>query len=129
MGSVLRKILFVHDHVFSVAHDGIYSSGAFPSWAWGRYLNEFSSVTVAARSKKSLGILAHFVLIEVSGMELSLSSLRAFQPCEIFFTGGGDTGRKLKELVARHDAVVVRLSSELGLLALKHAVTLKRKLQ
>nr|WP_187272864.1 glycosyltransferase [Pseudomonas mendocina] len=123
----MSKLLFVHDHIFTLAGNSIYSSGAFPSWAWDRYLTSFSSVTVAARSKEYFGDVSTLKIdrSEKDGVEFvfleSISTLRDL------VTGGGETGRKLKELVAAHDAVVVRLSSELGLLALKYAVTLKKK--
>lgn len=128
MEGILRKVLFVHDHVFSIAHDGIYSSGAFPSWAWERYLNEFSRLTVAARSREILGDIRSLRIDRSDRDRVEFEFLQSISTLRDLITGGGQTGRRLKELVAGHDAVVVRLSSELGLIAIKHAVSLNKKI-
>lgn len=127
MANVLRKVLFVHDHVFSIAHDGIYSSGAFPSWAWERYLKEFSSLTVVARSKNIEGCISSLRIDRSERERVEFEFFESISTLRGLITGGGVIGLRLKELVSRHDAVIVRLSSELGLLALKHAVSLKKK--
>ncbi|QLF94494.1 glycosyltransferase family 4 protein [Pseudomonas sp. ABC1] len=123
----MSKLLFVHDHTFTLVGDDVYSSGAFPSWAWNRYLTDFSSVTVAARSKKYSGDVSALRIDRSEREGVEFRFLENISTLQDLVTGGGDAGRELRELVASHDAVVVRLSSELGLLALRHAVALNKK--
>jgi len=106
----------------------VYSSGAFPSWAWDRYLEAFSKVTVVARSKTVSSSFEpkNIDISEKLGVEFkffpSISNLSG-----LLFRGAG-VGKELRKLVSEHDAVVVRLSSELGLLAATHALELNKKL-
>lgn len=123
----MSTLLFVHDHTFTLVGGDIYSSGAFPSWAWDRYLKNFSSITVAARSKEYFGEVSNLKIDRSERDGVKFEFLESISNLRDLVTGGGKTGRKLKELVASHDAVVVRLSSELGLLALKYAVSLDKK--
>src|SRR5688500_237435 len=46
------RVLFVHDHVFSVSPDGnVWTPGRLPYSVWQRYLDAFSELRVLARGR------------------------------------------------------------------------------
>lgn len=120
----MPKVLFVHDHVFRRGNDGrVYSSGCFPSSIWSRYLAAFSCLTVLARCTRD----------RLTHEEQGLFSLSSANKVAFVFSQSASNVTSLlglhnaarvtvKEQVARHDAVIARLSSELGLLAIREAV-------
>lgn len=114
------RLLFVHDHRFQRDDaGGYYTTGSFPSSIWPRYLEHFARVTVLARDGGMTqgGRLARsdhagvdFVLLSDPG---ALERLGLRQ---------GAAHRSLREQIARADAVIARLPSDLGLKAAALAV-------
>lgn len=119
------KILFVHDHVFITSQTGeIYSSGCFPAYVWDRYLAVFDQVTVLARSKPSQEDSKSFTPTMKEGVNFnfcqSASNLKAV------FGLNKVLNKHVALAVSEADAVIVRLSSELGMLALREAKRQKK---
>lgn len=122
------KSLFVHDHVFHSSPSGdFYSGGGLPQSVWARYLNFSDCLTVIGRS----GMTG---LTTQQTQKLALSSRERVD----FKLAPSLSGLKnrlrnykyansllLKE-IQDCDRVVVRLPSELGLLAVKIAIKLKK---
>lgn len=115
------KALFVHDHRFIPADGAVWSDSQFESALWARYLAHFDSLTVAARldtipKGKSVAQLECSSAPGV-GFELfpNLSSLRGLT------VGRPAAQKRMRDLVATHDAVIARLPSEMGLLAIAAA--------
>lgn len=116
-------VLFAHDHRFIRAENAVWSESQFDAALWARYLRHFDSLTVAARhgampSGGTVAMLERSSAIGVS-FELfpNLSSVRGLtfdRPA---------AWRRMRELVLAHDAVIARLPSEIGLLAIAAART------
>lgn len=114
------RLLFVHDHRFHRGENGErFTLGSFPAEVWDRYLEHFDRVHVVARDGGPLPAGAQLSRSDRENVSFedfpSLSSLRQL----IVPSPGLD--RQMKALVAESDAVVARLPSEIGLLAVKHA--------
>jgi glycosyltransferase involved in cell wall biosynthesis len=117
------KALFAHDHRFIPADGAVWSESQFEAALWPRYLAHFDELTVVAR---------HGELPEgktVAQMERSSAPSVDFDLFPNLSSLGGMTlarpaaVRRMRTLVARHDAVIVRLPSEIGFLALAAART------
>lgn len=118
----------MHDHVFTLINGRVYSSGAFPSWSWLRYLECFSSVTVVARVRQ-LDAAPKEIKIDLSECDgVNFIFLPSVSNLKGLVSHGGESGKELQEIVQQHDAVVARLSSELGLLAVSYAKKLEKRL-
>jgi len=114
------RLLFAHDHRFYRAPAGeLYTTGTFPSAVWERFLEHFDELHVIARDGGILPAGARLARADREGVTFefmpSLASLRqlAFRSSSIDL--------QMRSAVNSADAVVARLPSEVGLLAIKHA--------
>lgn len=122
------RTLFVHDHVFHRSVSGEYfSGGGLPKGAWDRYLEFSDSLTVVGRkgmvglTSEQTGRLALSSRAQVQFMLLdSLSG-----PITRFVNLKPVSALLLKEIESS-DRVIVRLPSELGLLAIEICHRLKK---
>lgn len=113
------SLLFCHDHRFFVAPDGrIYSYGQYDMTILNRYVEIFGKVTIAARGvaldeKDDLSRYSPCSSENISFLWMpNLSSLRGLT------ISRPAARRKLAGGIARADAVIARLPSEIGLMAL-----------
>ena len=114
------RLLFAHDHRFLRGPGGeLYTPGHIPASTWDRFLEHFDEIHVVARDG---GPLPEGVRLGRSDhprvkfeFVANLSSIRqlAFRSL--------DVEQRMRSAVQSADAVVARLPSEIGLLALKHA--------
>ena len=114
------RLLFAHDHRFCRGPAGeVYSAGSFPASAWDRFLEHFDQVKVIARDGGAVSANPGLARSDREGVEFefvpSLASLR-----QLLVTSPALESR-MCSAVESADAVVARLPSEIGLLALKHA--------
>lgn len=124
----MKKMLFVHDHIFSSNAEGkIYSAAAYPSSNWERYLLHFDEVTVVGRyagvkdnPEKSLVLSSH--------EKVSFVFLPDVREAKKFLFRRKEVKSKIYSLVEESDAVVVRLPSENGLIAFSIAKYLNKPL-
>ena len=115
------KTLFAHDHRFIQVEGAVWSESQFDAALWSRYLGHFDSLTVVARGgnlpegntvaqlERSSAPSVKFELFpNLSSLRgLTLARPRAMQ--------------RMQALVASHDAVIARLPSEIGLMAISAA--------
>jgi glycosyltransferase involved in cell wall biosynthesis len=114
------RLLFAHDHRFLRGPAGeLYTPGHLPASTWERFLEHFEEVQVIARDG---GPLPEGVRLGRSDHPAvafdflpNLSSLRRL----VFRSPGIE--ERMRSAVQSADAVVARLPSEIGLLALKYA--------
>ncbi|WP_155521331.1 glycosyltransferase family 4 protein [Stutzerimonas stutzeri] len=110
-------VLFVHDHRFISRQGQVFSEVQYDASHWSRYLQAFSQLTVVGREATLRpGLDAARLLLSSRdrvSFELlpSLSGVKA----QLFFRA--KVVRRLSKLVVSADYVVVRLPSELGLIA------------
>jgi glycosyltransferase involved in cell wall biosynthesis len=116
------KVVFAHDYIFyQDAQSHVYSSGRLPYSVWQRYLEVFSHVTVAARFQDltDSSLLPKLSLSEGPGVDfLPIPSLSS--PIALFTQRTGAM-QKLEKAIAQADAVIARLPSEIGALAIEVA--------
>jgi hypothetical protein len=114
------RMLFAHDHRFSRGPDGsLYSSGPFPIEAWDRYLEHFDELLVVGRDGDVVTDTSQLTLSSAPHVQFellpNLSSAR-----QLLFPSRSVDAR-MKAAVQSVDAVVARLPSEVGSLAIRHA--------
>jgi glycosyltransferase involved in cell wall biosynthesis len=112
------SVLFCHDHRFIVGADGaLYSRGQFSGAIVARYERIFRELFIAARTlsvdEPADPTRYNLVADDVSRF-VALPNLSS--PRALLF-GNPDAKRMLERAVERADAVIVRLPSEIGLLA------------
>lgn len=122
------KILFVHDHRFLHFNGTYYTRGALPQSIWGRFLVSFKKVTVVGRdggeiNKEKASKLA---ISSRKGVNFQLLPSASNLPSLLGF---GPARKRIENLVAQHDAIVARLGSSLGLIALHAAKNKENRLQ
>lgn len=119
------RLLFAHDHRFQRGPDGeIYTAGPFPAVVWDRYLEHFDQVHVVARDGGAASDGEKLARSDRSGVTFEfLPNLSSFRQL-VFHSPRLD--EQMRSAVSRSDAVVARLPSEIGLLALKHAKQLSK---
>lgn len=110
-------VLFVCDHIFFKKNSDLYSH-TFSYTFLQRYVNIFSSVTVIARVKEVEDTTA---LPLASGEGLEFVFLENISTFSSFFGLRQKHEKTMKHIVKEHDAVIVRLPTELGLMAEKIA--------
>jgi glycosyltransferase involved in cell wall biosynthesis len=114
------RLLFAHDHRFYRGPAGeLYTTGTFPASAWERFLEQFDELHVIARDGGPLPEAARLARADRKGVIFefmpSLASLRQL----VFPSPKIDL--QMRSAVNSADAVVARLPSEVGLLAVRHA--------
>lgn len=120
-GYTYMKALFAHDHRFIPAEGEVWSESQFEAALWQRYLGHFDSLTVVARR----GMMPAGKVI--SKLERSSAPNVTFELLDNMSTLRGLTiarpaaFRQMVSLVTAHDAVIARLPSEIGLLAITAA--------
>jgi len=114
------RLLFAHDHRFHRGPTGeMYTTGCLPASTWARYLEHFDEVHVIARDdglaagESRLG-RADYPSVSFEFLP-SLSSVRG-----LLFRSP-EMEERMRSAVRSADAVVARLPSEIGLLAVRHA--------
>jgi glycosyltransferase involved in cell wall biosynthesis len=114
------RLVFAHDHRFRRGRSGeVYTPSSFPASFWDRYLDYFDEVHVIARAGETVaddGRLARSDRDRVTFDFLpNLSSLR-----QLLFRSP-EVDARVGAIIEAADAVVARLPSETGLLAVRHA--------
>ncbi|MGW5887048.1 glycosyltransferase [Priestia megaterium] len=114
------KALFVHDHIFYYDDDGnYYTSGKLPYEVWGRYLAVFDHIVIGARVRKITDKDAINKLNISSGNNVSFVPLPSVSSPKAMILNMPKAKVLLQESIEKVDAVIARLPSELGSLAVK----------
>jgi glycosyltransferase involved in cell wall biosynthesis len=114
------RLLFAHDHRFFRGAAGeYYSTGCLPGSVWSRYLKHFDELRVVARDEGLLPEGAQLAPADHPGVSFeflpNLSSVR-----QLAFRSA-DAESRMSAAVESADAVIARLPSEIGLLAVRQA--------
>jgi len=114
------KAVFCHDHVFTFDDAGAaYSPGQFPYAIWQRYLGAFEQLVVVGRGRKArYGGTGGLTLS--SGPRVGFECIPQVDGALRRLWRRREAKRILAENIARADAVIARLPSDVGLLA--HAI-------
>jgi glycosyltransferase involved in cell wall biosynthesis len=115
----LGEVVFAHDYPFLHASDGtVYSDRG--AWPWQHYLAFADHVTVASRSKELTGSPSER-LTAAARAGVSFQPIPSLSGPRIRFSNRRAGAARLRELVERADALVARLPSEIGTLAVEVA--------
>jgi glycosyltransferase involved in cell wall biosynthesis len=119
------RLLFAHDHRFQRGAGGeLYTLGSFPCEVWDRYLEQFDEVHVIARDGGAAAPRAQLSRADHAAVTFqflpTLGSLR-----QLVFRSP-EVDRQICAAMRAADAVVARLPSEIGLLAIHHARRLRK---
>ena len=122
----MKKLLFVHDHVFIKSDDSkVYSPGGFPAELWGKYLEHFDQIDVVGRCSLSTeNVKNNHVLSSANNVFFKFVE-RISSPFSLIKNKGIVT-KKISELVRNSDYVIARLPSENGLIAVSEARKLNK---
>jgi glycosyltransferase involved in cell wall biosynthesis len=113
-------LLFAHDHRLLRGPAGeLYTTGAFPAAVWDRFLHHFDHVAVLMRDGGEVSRDPGLARADRDRVSFSfLPSLAS--PRQLVFRSR-ELEDRMRSAVMSADAVVARLPSEIGLLAVKHA--------
>jgi glycosyltransferase involved in cell wall biosynthesis len=121
----LGEIVFAHDYPFLRAPDGqIYSDRG--DWTWHRYLSFADRLTVTSRMQELPSEGGRDGLTLVSQPGVAYERIPDLSGPLIQYTNRREAARRLRKVLGRADAVVARLPSEVGSLAIDVARELKK---
>lgn len=117
------KWLFAYDHKFFRGKQRFYSRQGFPYEMWQRYLEQCDQIVVAGRIQKMIGNEANYTLS--SGANVSFVNIPDASNLGYFLPNNATKTALLKEIEAV-DAVVARIPSQIGYLAIGIAEQLNK---
>ena len=113
------RAVFVYDHLFIKQSNNIYSSGAFQSSSWERYLEFFDRVTIVGQLASNTKDTT--LLNPVNHRLVDFKFIQEIKTAKDFINSRLTLNSQLTDIISDHDAVIVRLYSEWGLQAIKIA--------
>lgn len=115
------KLLFAHDFPFAKDNEGnVYSGGGFPYKVWERYLSVFNTMHVAGRRRKIEGKDIKKMVLS-SGENVSFIEVPNLGSPSSRYKNMKKASDILAAAIDQVDAVIARLPSEIGSLAVKLA--------
>lgn len=114
------RLLFAYDHRFIPRESEFYSENQFGAEFWGRFLADFDSITVLGRRGEG-GAATTDPMILSSRPEAQFVLLPNLSSARGWLLDRHKASKEIERILARHDAVVARLPSEIGLAALAAA--------
>lgn len=121
---VARKVLFAHDHRFIPASGEVWSEQQFEAALWARYLAQFDEVRVVARKGAMPQGKSTEQLERSSAPGVQFDYLPNLSSPKGLIKDRSKARKQMRRLVSETDAVIARLPSEIGLLAIDTARTL-----
>jgi glycosyltransferase involved in cell wall biosynthesis len=114
------RVVFAHDHRFHRAgNGGVYTATSFAATAWDRYLEHFDELRVIGRAGHPVETGAGLARSDREGVTFqfvpTLSSLRQLA------IPSSQAMAAISDAVSWGDAVVARLPSEIGMMAIRQA--------
>lgn len=115
------KLVFAHDHLFKKDKYGnLYTGGSFNNEVWKRYLKHFDEITVIARLDNKIVDVQNkynnFDLPQTTFVQIPSLSGPVAQ-----FKNRPIAKRKIRSVLKKSDALIARLPSEIGNLAIQVA--------
>jgi glycosyltransferase involved in cell wall biosynthesis len=120
------KLLFVHDHIFQKDETGTYYSSQLPYSVWLRYLAVFDEVIVAGRNKVVKQSNIDNKISVSSGPNVNFIEIPTLSKISELYNNRKTGSRNLMSALTDCDALIARLPSEVGLLAISIAKKLKK---
>jgi glycosyltransferase involved in cell wall biosynthesis len=116
------KLLHIYDHTYYQKDGNYYSSGAFGKRTWEMYLGYFDQITVLSNLYSKSNADIDFSKLDISSTgNVDFKFIKNYRLPNNYLKGFFKRDELLKTEIAKHDAVVIRLPSELGLFAVEEA--------
>ena len=113
------RLAHIYDHTYYRRGEDIFSSGAFAAESWDRYLRHFDQLTVIANLGRNPPNLNKLNRVNHPQVEFQfVANARSLQPYLKQLVG---MDGELTAIIEAHDAIAVRLPSEMGLTAIRIA--------
>lgn len=110
----MYQAIFLYDHNFFVHGNDVYSSGAFTSCSWDRYLDHFNTLTVVGNLINLENGIDINSFNKVSKENVRFEFIPSITSFGQYIKHMFLPSNKLKRLILKHDAVIIRLFSENG---------------
>jgi glycosyltransferase involved in cell wall biosynthesis len=121
----LGRVVFAHDYAFLRGPDDeVYSDRG--DWTWHRYLAFSGQVTVASRTKALGPAASRAELTLVSRPGVTFESIPSLSGPLIRYSNRREAARALRSALSQADALVARLPSEIGSLAITVAERMEK---
>ena len=112
------KLAFAHDHVFQRASDGkLYTGGSFNNHAWKRYLKHFDELVVLAREEKLQDQYNNKTYNNFDLENAVLEPVPSISSPLEYFKNRKEAKEVIKKTLLKSDALIARLPSETGNMA------------
>jgi glycosyltransferase involved in cell wall biosynthesis len=116
----LGELVFAHDYAFLHGADGaVYSDRG--DWTWHRYLDFADRVTVVSRARDLPGDAQRDALTLVSDPAVAFRPIPSLSGPLARYANRREARRRLKAALSGADALIARLPSEIGSLAIRVA--------
>lgn len=114
------RILYCHDNIYQQCPDGVvYSAGQFPHSYWDTFLKHFDHLVVTGRGKPVSEPIEKLNISSCDHVSFVLFPNINTPKGRIKYLRSVD--KRLKNIVAESDAVIIRAVSDIGWLAYRHA--------
>jgi glycosyltransferase involved in cell wall biosynthesis len=113
------KVAYFYDHTYYREGEMVYSSGAFTVGSWERYLAGFDQLTVVGNLGEKTGGLNKFNLVSREGVDFYFAE--NIRNLKNYLLGNLWSSKELENIIRSHDAVIVRVPSEISLIAVSIA--------
>jgi len=115
------KAAFIHDHRFVEVDGTVFSMGHFPASAWQRYLNVFDHVFVVSRTAPPRSLSSRLSQEIASRDGVSFDFTPDLSSRRKIFKNRTEARRIIRSNLLKADVCIVRLPSQLGMLAIREA--------
>ncbi|WP_020568301.1 glycosyltransferase family 4 protein [Neolewinella persica] len=121
---VMAKAVYFYDHTYYTDGVKIYSSGAFTKDSWSRYLEGFDELTVVGNLG---GDNVDFNKVnEVSREDVDFIFIKNIRNLKNYFQYNLISADEVTRIIEAHDVVIVRMPSEISLVAVNVAKRLNK---
>jgi glycosyltransferase involved in cell wall biosynthesis len=121
------KLAFAHDHLFQEDKQGkLFTGGSFNNQAWKRYLNHFDEIVVLARKEKLNDKYENKTYNNFDLQETKLQAVPSISGPIKQFSNRKEAEEVIRKTLINSDALIARLPSETGNLAIRIAKELDK---
>lgn len=120
------KLAFAHDHIFQKDKNGnLFTGGSFNNEVWKRYLEHFDTINVLARKENLKDKFKNKTYNSFDLPQTELKVIPSISGPIKQIKNKKEAESKIREVLKESDALIARLPSETGNLAIKIAKELK----
>ena len=121
------RLAFAHDHIFQQDEQGnLFTGGSFNNQVWKRYLNHFDEIIVLARLEKLTDRYNNKTYNRFDLVETKLQAVPSVSGPVKQLTNKKEAVDIIRKTLINSDALIARLPSEIGHLAIKVAKELNK---